>query len=274
MKKRICLTLNVLNEAEALDKFLKYHSWADEIIIFDSGSTDKTGEVCSRYGRRIIKCPPLNGNFNQRAAFIITQTKADWILFLAPDEFVMPELKADIDRVLENENDTYQAYESGRINYFMDKPLRHGGWSGDGLRFFKREAVSFVGDSYHEKPIVKGQIGRLKGEVHHYPNPNIYWIIQKLNYSSEFDLNSYYERYGILSPRKFKWLLMTKPPKIFWKCYINKKGYKDGLHGFVYAALMWACDIIRICKYGERYIMKNLDVFATEKLPDPWECRK
>ena len=273
MRKRICLPISVLNEAEALDKFLKYHFWADEIIAFDSGSTDKTEEICNHYGRRVIKCP-LNGNYNQRAAFMLTQTKADWVLFIAPDEFVTPELKVEIDKILESDDDTYQAYENKRVNFFMDKPLRYGGWSGDGLKFFKRDAVSFVGDSYHEKPIVKGRIGRLNGEVYHYPNPNIYWVIQKLNYSSEFDLNSYYEKYGVLSPGEFKWLIITKPFKIFWKCYIKKKGYKDGLYGLIYAALSWAVDVIRICKYGEKYILKNPNLLVKEKLSDPWECRK
>ena len=87
MRKTICLVPSVLNEAGALDKFLKYHSWVDEIIILDSGSTDATEEVCSRYGRRIIK-RPVNGNYNQRSAFAVTQTKADWVFFADPDEFI------------------------------------------------------------------------------------------------------------------------------------------------------------------------------------------
>lgn len=273
MRKTICLTPSALNEAGALDKFLKYHSWVDEIIILDSGSTDSTKEVCSRYGRQIIKCP-VNGNYNQRSAFAITQTKADWVFFADPDEFITPELKKEIDMVLENDRGICQAYEVRRVNFFMNKRLEHGGWSGYGLKFFKREAASFIGDSYHEKPIIKGKIGRLKGEVLHYPNPNIYWIIQKFNYISEFDSKEYYNKFGALSARKFKWLLLTKPFKNFWKGYIKKKGYKDGLHGFIYAALIWAFDAIRICKYGEKYIIKNPNIFAPDKLTDPWACRK
>ncbi|MFA5351611.1 MAG: hypothetical protein WC357_09860, partial [Candidatus Omnitrophota bacterium] len=134
--------------------------------------------------------------------------------------------------------------------------------------------IEFKGDAYHEKPFVNGQIGRLKGSVHHYPSPNIYWMLQKLNYISEFDLNEYYNKFGVLTERKFKWLLLTKPFKNFWKGYIKKKGYKDGLHGFIYAALIWAEDVIRICKYGEKFIVKNPNLLPQDKLPDPWECRK
>jgi len=273
MRMKLCLTGSALNEAEALDKFLQYHSWADEIIVIDSGSTDKTKEVCSFYSRRLVR-QQLNGNYNQRSAWVINQTKADWVFFIDPDEFITPELKAEIDDLLEGNKDAYQAFEVERVNFFMDKPLRHGGWSGYSLKLLKREAVSFAGDSYHEKPIVNGKVGRLKGEVLHYPNPNIHWIMEKFNYISEFDLNEYLNRYGVLSPRQFKWLLLTKPFKNFWKCYIKKKGYKDGLHGLIYAVLIWAQDAVRICKYGEKFIAKNPNLLPKDKLPDPWECRK
>lgn len=273
MRKTICLAGSSLNEAEALDKYFKCHSWADEIIIIDSGSTDKSEEICKSYNRQFF-VRPLDGNHNQRCAWVVNQTKADWVFCIDPDEYITAELKAEIDRVLESDEDIYQAYEIQRINFFMDKPLRHGGWSSPGLKFFKQKAVSFIGDSYHENPIVKGKIGRLKGEVLHYPSPNIHWVLQKFNYISEFDLNAYYERYGVLSMRKFKWLLITRPLKIFWKCYIKKQGYKDGLEGLIYAVLIWAFDVIRICKYGERYIVKNPNVVASDKLPDPWGCRK
>lgn len=274
MKKKICLMFSVLDEAEALGKFLKHHSWADEIVALDSGSRDGSEDVCIRYGRRFLKAPPLNGNHNKRAAWGIGQVESDWVFFVDPDEFITLELKFEIDKVLESGEDVYQAYEVRRVNFFMDRPLRYGGWSGYGLKFFNRKTTSFIGDSYHERPIIKGKIGRLRGEVLHYPNPNIHWIVQKFNYISEFDLSGYSNRYGVLTPGKFKWLLLTKPLNNFWKCYIKKQGYKDGLHGFIYAALIWAQDVIRICKYGEKFIIKNPNLLPQDKLPDPWECRK
>jgi glycosyltransferase involved in cell wall biosynthesis len=265
---------SVLNEAVALNRFFNYHSWVDEIIILDSGSKDETEAVCSHYGRKFLKAPPLDGNHNKRSSWGINQAKSDWIFLVDPDEFITPELKAEIDNLLLSDEDAYQAFEVKRVNFFMDKPLRYGGWSGYSLKLFNRKAVSFAGDSYHEKPIIDGKIGRLKGEVLHYPNPNIHWVMQKFNYISEFDLSEYSNRYGVLTPGKFKWLLLTKPLKNFWKCYIKKQGYKDGLHGFIYAALIWAQDVIRICKYGEKFIIKNPNLLPQDKLPDPWECRK
>ena len=271
--KKICLIAGSMNEGSALEEFLKQNTWADEIIVLDSGSTDGSAEVCLKYNRRFLHYP-VKGNYNQRFGWAVNQAKADWILLVDPDEIISPELKAEINEILQGDNNIYQAYEFTRINFFMDKPLRYGGGSLYTLKLFKRDCVSFSGDSYHERPIINGKIGRLQGTVEHYPNPNIHWVLQKFNYISEFDLNSYHERYGTLCERKFKWLLLTKPFKNFWKCYIKKKGYKDGLNGFIHAALIWALDVIRICKYGERFIVKNPHLLAADKLADPWECRK
>jgi glycosyltransferase involved in cell wall biosynthesis len=273
MRKKICLIAGSMNEGNGLKNFFEQHRWVDEIIILDSGSTDDTNDICAKYNRKFLKYS-ANGNFNERFGWGITQTQADWVFIIDLDEIISAELKEEVEKVLESDDDVYQAYEFMRVNFFMDRPLNHGGWSNYSLKIFKRGSVSFKGNYYHERPIVDGRIGRLKGTVMHYASPNIHWVIEKFNYISEFDLKVYHERFGILSQKDFKWLLLTKPLKNFWKCYVKKQGYKDGLHGFIYAALIWAQDVIRICKYGEKFIIKNPNLLSQDKLPDPWECRK
>ncbi|HRZ39772.1 MAG TPA: glycosyltransferase family 2 protein [Candidatus Omnitrophota bacterium] len=271
-RKIFALIGSVLNEEAALPAFLEAHAWADDIIMLDSGSTDNSAEVTRKYKRTLLH-KPLEANHNKRSAWAIQQTIADWVLFIDPDEFISAELKKEILSILEHGSE-YVAFELPRVNFFMNKPLRHGGWSGNGLKMFRRDKVRFEGDSYHERPIIDGKIGQLKGEVLHYPNPNIHWITQKFNFISEFDQKDYFDQYGELSEKKLRWLLFTKPFKNFWKSYIKKQGYKDGIHGLIYAAMIWAFDVIRICKYAERYIVKNPDILPADKLPDPWECRK
>jgi glycosyltransferase involved in cell wall biosynthesis len=273
MPETITLITNTKNESKVLPEFFKHHAWVNEILVMDSFSTDTTIDVCKKYGHSFYQAE-LAGNANIRNNLAVSLFKSDWAFFIDPDEFVSDELKQQIQEFLSVADNEYAAYEFPRINFFIDRPLRHGGWSGNALRIFRKNSVEFKGDAYHDHPIVRGKIGRLSGVIYHYPNPNIYWIIQKFNYISEFDSKKYYNKFGVLPERKFKWLLLTKPLKNFWKGYIKKKGYKDGLYGFIYAVLIWAFDVIRICKYGERYIIKNPNMLAAEKLTDPWECRK
>ncbi|PIQ85167.1 MAG: hypothetical protein COV73_06045 [Candidatus Omnitrophica bacterium CG11_big_fil_rev_8_21_14_0_20_43_6] len=273
MPETISIITNTKNESQALPKFFERHTWVDEILVMDSFSTDATIEICKKYGHNFHQAE-LAGNSNIRNNLALTLFKSDWVFFIDPDEFVSDELKQQIQSFLLAADNKYAAYEFPRINFFMDRPLRHGGWSGNTVRIFRKNRVEFKGDAYHDHPIVKGQIGRLSGVIYHYPNPNIYWIIQKFNYISEFDAKEYYNKFGVLSKRKYKWLLLTKPLKNFWKGYIKKKGYLDGWHGFIYAALIWAFDVIRICKYAEKYITKNPNILTPDKLADPWESRK
>lgn len=272
MRCTITLFCSSLNEQSNLKVFLEKHKWADEIIILDSGSTDGSVDLCKKYGRKVF-FQKLEGNYSRRSAFAVEHAETDWCFFSDPDEIFTDELKNEIFDILEKGTECV-AFENRRVNFFMNKPLRHGGWSGNGLKMFRRDKVRFEGDSYHEHPIIDGKIGQLKGEVWHYASPNIHWILQKFNYISEFDHKTYYDQFGELSARRFKWLILTKPLKNFWKTYIKKQGYKDGLHGFIYAMMIWAFDVIRICKYGERYLVKNPHVHTLEELPDPWACRK
>jgi len=271
MRETLCLIAGARNEAAALPAFFKHHAWADEILVMDSFSTDDTAAVCRAYGRKCHQAH-MAGNANQRHNLALTLTDCDWIFLIDPDEFITEKLKSEILGFLEHGSEA-AAFEMPRINYFMDRPMRHGGWSGNGLKIFRRERVRFEGESYHEKPMINGKIGCLSGEILHYPNPNIHWILQKFNYISEFDLNSYYEQYGVLTEKAFRRLLWSKPLKNFWKSYIKKKGYRDGLHGLIYAAMILAFDVIRICKYGERYLIQNPQRVPPEQLPDPWEHR-
>ena len=272
-RETITIFGSCLNEEKNLPAFLESNRWADEIIILDSGSTDRSAEICAQYKNCTVYLQKLEGSFNGRSIFSISKTKTDWCFFSDPDEFITEELRQEIQIILENDTE-YAAFEFPRINFFMDKPLRHGGWSSNGLKMFRRDSVHFEGDSYHEHPIIDGKIGQLKGEVWHYQSPTIHWVLQKFNYISEFECQEYFNQQGMMSERKFKWILFSRPFKIFWKCYIKKKGYKDGLHGLIYAMMIWAFDVIRMCKYAERYIVKNPNIHSIEELPDPWKCRK
>lgn len=269
--QKIALIAGAYNEARNMEKFLKHHSWVDEIIVNDSGSDDGTVELCEKYGRTVLH-NKFTGSHNQRIAKAVKEANSDWIFIIDPDEFITDELKAEILDILKD-GSAYSAYKNRRIEHFLDKPLLAKCWCVEGLKFFKKTDVNFEGDYYHEHPIVSGQIGHLDGTVLHFASDNIHWMISKYNYASEFECDQYYEKFGELSNFKFAKLLMFRPLKVFWKNMVKKKGYKEGINGLVFAVIAMVKDTLIICKYWEKYIAKNPNRLPDKEVPDPWKSR-
>lgn len=267
----IAIVAGTLNEAEALPEFLRNHSWADEMVIIDSGSTDATLEICRNAKCNIIH-KPVVGNYNERFQYALERIASDWVFLVDPDEYVTEALKAEILAMLEN-GTPHAAFKNMRVNFFMSHPLRSRAFSQDNLKFYSRQKVDFTGTGYHEESRVNGTIGRFNGEVYHFPHTSIHWMVAKHNYISEFDKDSYFKQFGVMTERQFKWFVVTRPLKSFLKTYFRKGGYKDGTYGLVYALITCAQDVIKIGKYWEAYIEKNPRLLKRGQLPDPWRQR-
>ncbi len=223
-KETVCIASGMVNEEKALPRFLKASTWANEVIMCDAGCTDRSVEICEEFGVKVFKMP-FDGNHNTRCNYQLSLIDSDWIFCIDPDEVMTDELKSEISNVLMHGSEN-AAFEFTRVNFFMNKPLRHGGWSGKSLRMYRKDKVSFNGDAYHDHPVIDGSIGQLKGEVWHYPSPNIHWVLQKFNYISEFDCKAYFDQYGVMSHRKFCWMIFYKPFRNGGKALFGKKAIK------------------------------------------------
>lgn len=270
-RSTIAIVAGALNEAERLPEFLRCHAWADEIVVMDSGSTDGTLDICRQAGCRVIP-RDHKGNHNERFRYVLAQISSDWVFVVDPDECITEGLKTEIVAVLE-QGTAHSAFRNRRVNFFMSHALRSKAFHDDTLKFFRREMVDLVGSGYHEEIKVNGSIGRFSGEVHHFPHTHIHWMIAKHNYISEFDKAGYLKARGVLSHGQFMRFVLVRPLKTFFKTYIKKGGYKDGVYGFTFALITWAQDVLKICKYWEAYIEKNPRVLAQDKIPDPWRQR-
>jgi len=256
MRQTISAVFAVKNEEERLPKFLEHLSWVDEkIAVINAATTDRSAEICQAHGCKVFT-RKLDGNFTQHAAFGISKVTSDWVLSVACDEFVNDELKKNILNVLET-GDSCAAYNFKRINYFLGKPLRHGAGPEDCLRFFRRDKGQFIGDSLHDRVVIDGPLGCLNGELHHLAFNTIYDYIERHNFYSEYEANDFYQKHGVLSDKAFHKIFIRRPLKIFIKDYIKRRGYKDGIHGLVFAVLVLTDNFVRLAKYWERYIIKN-----------------
>ncbi|MCX7793370.1 MAG: glycosyltransferase family 2 protein [Thermodesulfovibrionales bacterium] len=229
MESGLSITIITLNEEKNIGDCLESVKWADEIIIIDSGSTDRTVEICKKYTDKVFYNPWPG--MNEQKALAMEKARGSWILNIDADERVTPELKKEIIDAIKHPR--YDGYRFPRKNYFINKWMRHGGWYPDHvLRLFKKECAFYGGINPHDKVIIRsGRIGTLKSPLIHYTYSSLsQYITRQNNYSSAAALE--------LLKRNKRVSAVMIPLKTLWKfieTYILKMGFLDGTHGMIAA---------------------------------------
>src|SRR5579859_2783658 len=207
---RLSVAIITLNEEKNLGRTLDSVKWADEIVVVDSGSTDRTREIAEKYGVRSI-VEPWRG-FAAQKNFAIEQCKGDWVLSLDADEEVTRELQAEIQRILADANTRQDVvgYLMPRKNHFLGRWLRHGGLYPDAkLRLFRKGAARYQPQLVHESMVADGPTIQLSGALNHHAYADIASFVEHLNrYSSLGAEMAVAER-----PRGFNLLMILLNPK-------------------------------------------------------------
>lgn len=227
----ISIVLSVFNEEAKLARTLEALAWADEIIVVDNGSTDKTADIARRYGATIYKEKNnLMLNINKNKGFV--KAKSDWILNLDGDEVVPPELAKEItEKVI---SPKVVGYWIPRKNIIFGKWIQHGLWWPDQqLRLFKRGMGAFPCEHIHEYIKVDGPVGQLTQPYIHYNYESVHQYLTKIDRASTSESIRLRETYY-----RIMWYDAIRfPLSDFLKIYFAERGYKDGLHGLVLALL-------------------------------------
>jgi glycosyltransferase involved in cell wall biosynthesis len=234
--------------------------WADEIIVLDSESTDRTAEIAKNYGAKVYAHPFL-GSWAKERNFGAEQASSEWILSLDTDEVVSDGFKAKCDELLPNTK--YVAFKFWRKNFFLGKFLRYGGWYHKSQHLYKKGFAHYEG-MLHEKYIVNGEIGDLDAEVLHYPFDTLSEFIERQNRYTSIQAQEIILEEKDLNIKKIKYNLTWKPLKLFKKMYLNKKGYKEGMHGFVFSLLFAWVHFLKWAKVWEIYINEHQATRAPE----------
>lgn len=226
-------TLSVIlitkNEAQHVGRCLDSVSFADEIIVLDSGSTDDTVAICQRYTPHVhVTDWPGFGLQKQRA---LDHATADWVFSIDADEWVTAALAAEIRQILETPDAVFNAYEVPRLSSYCGRKMRHGGWFPDYcLRLFRRDSGSFTLVPVHERVEVKEPtIGRLTHHLEHEAFINLEEVLHKVNSYSSLgaDRLASEGKQGSLSKAIFKGLWA------FLRTYLLKGAFLDGREGFM-----------------------------------------
>lgn len=211
-------------------------NWADEILIADSGSTDRTLEIARSFTREHPEvCRLISKQFNGFGKFkgwAVSHARHDWVFVLDADERMTSTLKAEINLKLEHV-DAFDAYLVGFEHRFLGYRIRHGLWNHKVVRLFRKSAGSFDTRPVHERIVVTtGRIGVLSSRIEHWTCTDLErWFAKKNRYTSAGAelLWAQGRRAGLID-------ILFRPIGRFFKSFVLRAGFLDGVGGLMVAA--------------------------------------
>lgn len=245
-RQRLSVVLVTRNEEERLRACLESVAWADEIVVVDAESDDKTATIAREFTDRVV-ARPWPGYAAQKNVAIDLAT-GDWVLSLDADEVVSDALAADICGVLTADGPA-DGYAVPRRNIFWGRWVRHGGLYPDlQVRLFRRGRGRFTARAVHESVSVDGRVERLAGHLEH------------RSYRDLSDFLARADRYATLAAeeavaqgRRARLVdLVFRPLGRFLVMYVVRRGFLDGWRGFLLASLYAYYVLIRTAKIWER----------------------
>ena len=243
-RHRVSAVIITLNTASQLETCLQSLAFADEIVVVDSGSTDRTVEIARGLGARVVQQAWLGYGPQKRLS--VEQASNDWVLCVDADERISAELRSSIEKALSTSD--FRAYEMSRCNRFLGRWLRHGeGYPDWILRLFDRRSAHWTEDPVHEKVVTEAEVGRLDGDLLHDSAQTLHSYLEKQNRYTSLQAEMLY-RYGA-RPSLFK--LAFSPLARFLKFYFLRRGFLDGVPGLVH--ILIGCN---------NTLMKNVKLLA------------
>jgi glycosyltransferase involved in cell wall biosynthesis len=242
---KITITLITLNSEKTIKPVLEAVSWADEIVLVDSGSTDKTLEIAQQFKAKII-FRDFDGYGSQKN-FATEQASNDWILSLDDDEILTPELQHEIQNLNLSTTD-YQGFKIPRSLIFLGKLLRFSGeYKRLTLRLFNRKYGNWNAEYVHESVEVNGKIGTLKHQILHDSYRDLTDYFNKFNKYTSLGAKTLAERGKTASSFK----IISRFPTTFLKIYLLKGSCLDGYAGFMWALLTAMNPVVKYAKLKE-----------------------
>ena len=232
MRHSLSVAIITHNEEANLPRTLASVGWADQIVVVDTHSTDKTAALAQAAGAQVF-AEDWKGFAAQKNSSI-AHCSSDWVLSLDSDEEVSPELAAEIQALLAS-TPAADVYAVPRRNFFLGRVLRHGGFYPDRkLRLFRRGKASFAERAVHETLACNGPAGQLKNDLLHHAYPTLTGYIEHMNrYSTLGAQILVAEGRCSSSSTAFVWNVLMAPYINFLYNYVLRLGFLDGREGLL-----------------------------------------
>jgi (heptosyl)LPS beta-1,4-glucosyltransferase len=228
---KISATMIVKNEEQNLAAVCETLSWADEIIIVDSDSTDRTVEIARNYTDKIFN-REFKG-YQDKHEYADSKATGDWIFWIDADERVTPELERSISNLREKaSSELADGYRIARRTYFLGKWIKHSGWYPDyQMRLYRKDSSYWDGIAPHQVAHVKGRVEELTGELLHYTKNSLSEYHLVLDSYSTLGAEHLYSN-GI---RAGGVGILARAAAAFFRTFILKQGFRDGVAGLIIA---------------------------------------
>lgn len=257
MNHKLSVVISAFNEEKNIEECLKsVKDFADEVIVVDNSSTDKTRSLAKKLGAKVFTQENDPKNIDLQKNFGFSKATGDWILSLDADECASPELAKEIKHSIQYGASSIQGYEMPRKNIIFGKWIKHTGWYPDyQLRLFKKGVGKFVSAKVHEPIVVEGRIEKLTSPLLHE------------NYQS---INQFLSRTIIYTDSEAKELIksgyqikpidaLQMPVRELLRRFFTQEGYRDGLHGLILSLLMAFYHLIIFVKLWETNRFRESD---------------
>lgn len=247
MENKVSVSVVVLtkNEEQRIASCLASVIWADEIIVVDDESTDKTVEIARGYTDKIfIRKMDIEG---RQRNWAYAQARNTWVFSLDADEIITPELQKEIEEVLSG-NPKENGFTVPRRNYIGDYWVRYGGWyPSPQLKLFRKEKFCYEEVGVHPRAFMDGPCGHLKSDLIHYSYRNFKDFLDKLNHQTTLEAEKWFKQNKPMHLPRFIWRTIDR----FLRSYIGRRGYKDGFIGFIISFYAGLYQFISYLKYRE-----------------------
>jgi glycosyltransferase involved in cell wall biosynthesis len=243
--QKLSVAMICYNEEAILDKSLAAVQWADEIVIVDSFSSDRTLEIAGRYTDKVIQ--HAWQGYGRQKNLALEQVSCPWVLSLDADEVVSPELAGEIRELLAG-NPERAGYRIPRMTCYLGRTLRHAWYPDHKLRLFQRGRVRWGEEQVHESVYLDGPSGTLTEPLIHHSFASLEDHLQTLQRYTSLGADDL-ARAG----RSFSLVrLLGSPLVLFVKQYVLKRGFLDGIPGLIASVLSGFHEFVKYAKLYER----------------------
>ncbi|MEK7536308.1 MAG: glycosyltransferase family 2 protein [Patescibacteria group bacterium] len=259
---KISVVINTYNEEKKIGRCLaSLKGFANEIIVVDMMSTDRTRELAKKYNAKIFKHKKIS-YVEPARNFAIEKAKNDWVFILDADEEIPESLKIYLKKEIKEPQ--AQFYRIPRKNIIFSKWMRHSGWWPDmNIRFFKKGSVIW-NEVIHSVPMITGKGMDLPQKQE--------FAIKHRHYSSVEEYITRMNRYTTIQAKElnkkgieFKWRdILIKPASEFLRRYFAEEGYKDGLHGLTICLLQILSELVVYAKLWQKQEFRKRKIDASD----------